>query len=196
MTKPLCWIETVGREDAGSELAAAYDEVCRADGSVHNMYQAFATRPDLLVLADCFFRALLHNPRRRLEDWMQEVVATHVAILCGCRYAKEHHGANLMSLLGDRKQGRAMLAALDAGEIPAGADERTRAILAYTRKLTLEPGEMVESDVAALRAAGLGDAEIFEVNQIVAHFAYWTRMLNGLGVTAHGERIGLYGESP
>ena len=196
MTKPFCWIETVVREDADPELAAAYDEVCRADGSVHNMYHAFATRPDLLVLADRFFRALLHNPRRRLEDWMQEVVATHVAILCGCRYAKEHHGANLMSVLGDRTRGRAMLAALEAGEIPDGADERMRAILAYTRKLTLEPAAMGESDVAALRGAGLGDAEIFEVNQIAAHFAYWTRMLNGLGVTADGERIGLYGDGP
>ena len=196
MTKPFCWIETVGREDAGSELAAAYDEVCRADGSVHNIYQAFASRPDLLVLADRFFRALLHNPRRSLEDWMQEVVATHVAILCGCRYAKEHHGANLMSLLGDRKQGRAMLAALEAGEVPSGADARLRAILAYTRKLTLEPAAMAEEDVAALRAAGLGDAEIFAVNQIAAHFAYWSRMLNGLGVTADGERIGLHGDGP
>ena len=196
MTKPFCWIETVGREDAGSELAAAYDEVCRADGSVHNIYQAFASRPDLLVLADRFFRALLHNPQRSLEDWMQEVVATHVAILCGCRYAKEHHGANLMSLLGDRKQGRAMLAALEAGEVPSGADARLRAILAYTRKLTLEPAAMAEEDVAALRAAGLGDAEIFEVNQIAAHFAYWSRMLNGLGVTADGERIGLHGDGP
>ena len=196
MTKPFCWVETVDRRDAGTELAAAYDDVCRGDGSVHNMYQAFATRPDLLVLADRFYRELLHNPRRSLQDWMQELVATHVAILCGCRYAKDNHGENMVSLLGDRKWGRAMLAALEAREIPAGAGARTRAILAYTRKLTLEPGAMVESDVAALRGAGLGDAEIFEVNQIAAHFAYWTRMLNGLGVTADGERIGLYGDGP
>ena len=196
MTKPFCWIETVAREEAGSELTAAYDEVCRADGSVHNMYQAFATRPDLLVLADRFFRALLHNPRRRLEAWAQELVTTYVAILCDCRYAREHHGANLMSLLGDRTRGRAMLAALEAGEMPAGVDARMRAILTYTRKLTVEPAAMVEADVAALRAAGLDDAEIFEVNQIAAHFAYWVRMLNGLGVTADGERIGLHGDGP
>ena len=69
-------------------------------------------------------------------------------------------------------------------------------ILAYTRKLTLEPAAMVEADVAALREAGLGDAEIFEVNQIAANFAYWSRMLNGLGVKAHGERIGRYEDSP
>ena len=196
MTKPLSWIRTVDRDAAGSELAAAYDEVCRGNGSVHNMYQAFATRPDLLVLADRFFRELLHNPRRSLEDWMQELIATHVAILCGCRYAKDNHGANMASLLGDRQRGRAMVAALEAGEIPPGADARTRVILAYTRKLTLKPAAMVEADVAALREAGLGDAEIFEVNQIAAHFAYWTRMLNGLGVTAEGERIGWYGDGP
>ena len=188
--KPCCWIATVGRENTEPELATAYDEVCRDDGSVHKLYQAFATRPDLLVLADRFYRELLHNSRRSLEDWMQELVATYVAILCGCRYAKDNHGANLVSLLGDRKQERAMLAILEAGEIPADANARTSAILAYTRKLTLKPGAMVEADVAALREAGLGDAEIFEVNQIAANFAYWSRMLNGLGVKAVGERIG------
>ncbi len=194
MTKPFCWIETVDRESAGPELAAAYDEVRRGDGGVHNMYRAFATRPDLLVLADRFYRELLHNPRRSLEDWMQELVATWVAILCGCRYAKDNHGANMVSLRGDR--GRAMLAALEAGDIPADAGPRAGAILAYARKLTLEPEAMAEADVRALREAGLGDAEIFEVNQIAAHFAYWARMLNGLGVTAEGERIGLYGDAP
>ena len=196
MTKPFCWIETVDRESAGPELAAAYDEVCRGDGSVHNLYQAFATRPDLLILADRFYRELLHNPRRSLEDWLQELIATHVAILCGCRYAKDSHGANMVSLLGDRQRGRSMLAALEADAIPAGAGARTRAVLAYVRKLTLEPAAMEKADVEALREAGLDDAQIFEVNQIAANFAYWTRMLNGLGVTAHGERIGIYGDSP
>ncbi len=196
MTKPFCWIETVGRAEAGPELAAAYDEVCRGDGSVHNMYQAFTTRPDLLVLADRFYRALLHSPGRSLEAWVQELVATWVAILCGCRYASDNHGANMVSLLGDPDRGRAMLAALEAGDIPADADARLAAILAYTRKLTLEPAAMAHADVAALREAGLGDAGIFEVNQIAANFAYWARMLNGLGVTADGEPVGMYGDGP
>ena len=196
MTKPFCWIEAVDREEAGPELASAYDEVCRGDGSVHNMYQAFATRPDLLVLADRFYRALLHSPRRRLEAWVQELIATWVAILCGCRYAKDNHGANMTSLLGDPDRGQAILEALEAGDIPADTDAHLAAILAYTRKLTLEPATMDKTDVAALREAGLGDAEIFEVNQIVANFAYWARMLNGLGVTAEGEPVGMYGDGP
>ena len=196
MTKPFCWIETVDREEAGPELADAYDEVCRGDGSVHNMYQAFATRPDLLVLADRFYRELLHSPRRSLEPWVQELIATWVAILCGCRYAKDNHGANMAGLLGDPDRGQAMLEELEAGKIPADTDSRLAAILAYARKLTLEPAAMVKADVAALREAGLGDAEIFEVNQIAANFAYWARMLNGLGVTADGEPVGMYRDRP
>ncbi len=194
--KPFCWIETVDREEAGPELADAYDEVCRGDGSVHNMYQAFATRPDLLVLADRFYRELLHSPRRSLEPWVQELIATWVAILCGCRYAKDNHGANMAGLLGDPDRGQAMLEALEAGEIPADTDTHLAAILAYTRKLTLEPATMAKADVAALREAGLGDAEIFEVNQIAANFAYWARMLNGLGVTADGEPVGMFRDRP
>ena len=196
MREPECWIGTVAPEDAGPELAAAYDAVSRSDGSVHNMYWTFTSRPDLMILADRFYRELLHNPRRTLEDWLQEVIATQVAILCGCRYARDNHGENMVSLLGDRAQGQAILDALDAGGIPTGADARMRAILVYTRKLTLEPAAMAEADVAALREAGLDDAAIFEVNQIAACFAYWSRILNGLGVTAGGERIGIYDDDP
>ena len=115
-----------------------------ADGSVHNIYQAFnePARRDSGP-GGPVRRALLHEPAYAvvLEDWMQEVVAgPSVAILCGCRYAKEHHGANLMSLLGDAwlaGTGRCK-AALEAGEVPSGADARLRAITrgAHTRKLT------------------------------------------------------------
>ncbi len=196
MTKPVCWIETVDRDEAGPELASAYDKVCRSDHSVHNMYRAFATRPDLLILADRFYRALLHSPRRSLDAWVQELIATWVAILCGCRYAQDNHGANMMSLLGDAERGETLLKALEAGDMRAAADTRLAAILVYARKLTVEPATMVETDVAGLREAGLDDAEIFEVNQIVANFAYWARMLNGLGVTADGEPVGMYADRP
>ena len=192
MSKPVCWIEAVDRDEAGPELASAYDEVCRRDRNVHNMYRAFTTRPDLLVLADRFYRTLLHSPRRSLEAWVQELIATWVAILCGCCYARDNHGANMMSLLGDAERGAALLEGLEAGNIPADIDTRLRAILVYARKLTLAPQAMVEADVGALRDAGIDDAGIFEVNQIVANFAYWVRMLNGLGVTAEGEPIGRY----
>ena len=56
-------------------------------------------------------------------------------------------------------------------------------MLDYADKLTRTPGLMRESDVIALRAHGLGDRDILDVNQVVAYFAYVNRVADGLGVT-------------
>ena len=47
-------------------------------------------------------------------------------------------------------------------------------------------------DVEGLRAAGLSDAAILDVNQIVAYFAYANRTVLGLGVSHVGEPLGLH----
>jgi hypothetical protein len=51
---------------------------------------------------------------------------------------------------------------------------------------------MRKVDVDACREAGAEDGEILEVNQVCAYFNYSNRLLNGLGVTTEGDRIGYY----
>ena len=51
---------------------------------------------------------------------------------------------------------------------------------------------MSEADIETLREAGVSDTEILEVNQIGANFAYWVRVINGLGIQLGDERIGRY----
>jgi uncharacterized peroxidase-related enzyme len=55
-------------------------------------------------------------------------------------------------------------------------------MLDYADKLTRTPGQMRESDLAALRANGLSDRDILDVNQVTAYFAYVNRVADGLGV--------------
>ena len=57
-----------------------------------------------------------------------------------------------------------------------------RAMLEYAVKLTLEPWNMVESDVIALREAGFSDAAILDVNQVTGYYAFVNRLADGLGV--------------
>jgi uncharacterized peroxidase-related enzyme len=57
-----------------------------------------------------------------------------------------------------------------------------QAILAYAEKLTLEPSNMLEADVIALRQVGLSDAAILDTNQVAAYYAYANRLIDGLGV--------------
>ena len=57
-----------------------------------------------------------------------------------------------------------------------------RAMLDYAVKLTLEPWNMVEEDVQALRAAGFSDAAILDINQVTGYYAFVNRLADGLGV--------------
>lgn len=55
-------------------------------------------------------------------------------------------------------------------------------MLHYAVKLTRTPGEMVETDVVALRIVGFTDRDILDINQVTAYFAYVNRVADGLGV--------------
>ena len=59
---------------------------------------------------------------------------------------------------------------------------RQRAILDYAVKLTETPWDMERADVDRLRAQGLDDRGVLDVNQVVAYFAYVNRVADGLGV--------------
>jgi len=78
----------------------------------------------------------------------------------------------------DKSKAQAIADDFRAAELSA----RERAIVDYAVKLTTAPQSMVESDVASLRDAGLGDGEILDVCQVVAYYNYANRLADGLGV--------------
>ena len=55
-------------------------------------------------------------------------------------------------------------------------------MLAYAEKLTVEPWNMREQDVIALRAHGFSDRAILDINQITGYYAYANRLADGLGI--------------
>lgn len=191
MDKRPCWIETIPEHKAEGPLRKAYQSVCRPDGTVHNLYKAFSLWPSPLPWADALYRAILHSDDAQLPKWLRELIATHVAMLARCDYAFAHHGTNFRTLLGDDARADAILQALRDGEPDAVFDRREAEMLRYNAKLSETPEAMCEADITALRAAGVSDTEILEVNQISANFAYWVRIINGLGIQLGDEKIGL-----
>jgi len=67
---------------------------------------------------------------------------------------------------------------------PSGADlsPRERAMVDYALKLTKSPGTMQKEDIEKLRAAGLEDADVADVNAICAYFNMLNRISSGLGI--------------
>ena len=76
----------------------------------------------------------------------------------------------------------ALVAQLISDYREAALSPADRAMLDYAVKLTLEPWNMVEEDVQALRAAGFSDAAILDINQVTGYYAFVNRLADGLGV--------------
>jgi uncharacterized peroxidase-related enzyme len=80
-----------------------------------------------------------------------------------------------------------LVAALEIDHRTAALSPRERAICDYADKLTREPWAMTESDLDPMRAAGMSDREILDVNLITCYFAYVNRLADGLGVALEGD---------
>ncbi len=188
----MAWIERISPESAEGNLAELYGQVAGADGHVDHILQAHSLRPRTLAAHLALYKAVLHARPNDLSPRERELVGVCVSQLNGCEYCVEHHTAGLARHVGDSSLATQLVQAALADECKDPLTPREWAMCQYTRKLTLTPAELQEQDLQPLRAAGLSDAAILDLNQIVAYFAYANRTVLGLGVSHIGEPLGLH----
>ncbi len=185
------WIHVVPPAHAEGRLARIYDQLRTPEGHIDNVLQVHSLRPRTLEGHLALYKAVLHNPDISLSPRERELIGVYVSALNLCGYCVEHHQAGLARILSDEALA-AQLVAASVGE--SDIDPRTdreRAMCGYATKLTKTPGAVEESDIEALRSAGLDDGEILDLNQVVAYFAYVNRSVLGLGVPVDDGPLGL-----
>jgi uncharacterized peroxidase-related enzyme len=186
----MAWIRTIAFGEAAGRLRKLYERSKGPGDRVDNILAAHSLRPHTLDGHLHLYRNVLHNPANRLPAWTLEALGVYVSALNGCRYCVDHHSQGLRRLLQDEDRWQAMHAALVSDRPESAFGSRELAMLRYARRLTLAPVAMKETDVTALRDAGLDDGEILEINQVAAYFAYANRTVLGLGVTTDGDVLG------
>ena len=188
----MTWINTVSYEDAKGKLRKLYDRVKGPDNNVDNIMMSHSLRPHSMEGHMAMYKYCLHHTGNTLPKWYLECIGVYVSSLNGCSYCVEHHYQGMRRLVEDEERSVALRAAIEVDEVgDAPLDGHQVAGMAYARKLTVAPAGMVEADVAALRAAGLDDGEILEINQVTSYFCYANRTVLGLGVNTDGDIIGL-----
>lgn len=192
----MSWIDIVSKEQATGRLRELYDRVAGPDGHVDNVLQTQGLRPHTLEGHMALYKSVLHHSGNKLPRWLLETVGVYVSLLNGCAYCVKHHFAGLSRLLKNDDRLREIRRALETGVFEKAFQEQDQAILDYARQLTQSPNEIDKSAIERMRATGLEDGKILEVNQVVSYFAYVNRTVLGLGVTIEGDTLGLSPSDP
>jgi uncharacterized peroxidase-related enzyme len=189
------WIRMLSDQEADADLSDALRGARTPHGTVDNVLRVHSLRPNTMRGHMTLYKAALHDAANTIPTWLQETVASYVSILNDCAYSLANHWANARHLIGDDTKADAIEAAMRSRRPEDALAGHSLALMRYAEKLTLSPADMVEADVASLRAEGLDDGQILEANQIICYFNYVNRSINGLGVTTEGDIVGYYSES-
>lgn len=188
----MTWIKTVPFEVATGRLRKLYERVTGPGNNVDNIMMAHSLRPHSMEGHMALYKNVLHHTGNSLPKWVLELLGVRVSHLNGCDYCVRHHAAGLRRLLADDARADAVIgAATGDGGFEGIVDASIQQMLVYAEQLTSAAQDMDVADVEALRAVGLEDGQILEVNQVVAYFAYANRTVLGLGVNTDGDVIGL-----
>ena len=175
----MVWIRTISWEDSEGELRAAYDWQARRLGSPAEFTTLGSLYPAIVEERLRLYRVVEGCPSGLSVQ--ERLLAAFVTSLLN---GTTHCASGLRHRLTDEGWTDDALRALEADPAHARtSDPRLDAIAHHAARLTTEPESITAPDLNVLRAQGLGDLEILDLNNIVAYYNYINRVANGLGLT-------------
>ena len=171
----MSFIDTIAPQDSEGAVRDMYEHQQEHWGYVPNYAKVFCHQPEVLAR----WGRLLAEIRRPMDDQRFELAtfaAAHELRNTACSQA---HGKALVRFIG--QQAVCELAAMGRSEALTSAEV---SVAAFARKVARDAASITAADVQDLREHGLTDAEIFDVVAAAAGRAFFTKMLDGLGVLA------------
>ena len=121
----------------------------------------------------------------------KELIAAYVSGLNACQYCFGVH-AETAKAFGVEE---GLVEQLLADPAAAAVDPRLRPLLAYARKLTMEPSRMTQADADAVFAVGWGETELHDAVLTVCLFNFMNRLLEGHGVKGNAALYATRGQA-
>ena len=165
-------LPTVDFESASSRTQELFSAVSTKMGVVPNMMRTMANSPAVLEAYLSFQGTLSHGV---LPAKVQQQLALVISEYNRCEYCLSAHTA-----IG--KQMRLSEDELLRNRQGTSADSKIDALLQFARRVAEKRGRVDDDDVAAVREAGYGNAEIAEVVAQVA-LAVFTNYFNNVSAT-------------
>lgn len=169
----MAFIKTIAPQDAAGDIEAMYRRQEMAWGYVPGYAKVFSERPEVLAR----WGRLLAEIRRPMSDRRFELATFAAAVELRNSACTLAHGRRLLDFFSADD-----VIALARGDFPESVTDAERAVVELSRKVARDASRVTAGDVARLRKHGLSDAEIFDVVAAAAGRAFFTKMLDALGV--------------
>lgn len=146
-------------------------------GDVANYERAFAHRPEVYAA----WRELNGAIKAGMDARRYELVTLAAAGALRSSYCALAHASVLL------EGGLATadeVAAVVGGDAVAGLSDAEAAVVAFAARVAADATAITQDDVAVLRAAGLSDADVFDVVAAATARCFFSKTLDALGVRA------------
>jgi len=171
----MTFIRTVPPADATGDVHAMYARQQDFWGYVPNYARAMSGRPEVLKR----WGRLLAEIRRPMPDDRFELVTFAAALALRNSACALQHGKLLAGFIGEDA-----VLALRAGRYADGIAPREQAIFELARQVATDASRVTRGEVERLQVFGLTDDEVFDIVAAAAGRAFFTKLLDGLGVEA------------
>lgn len=171
----MAFIDTLPPSDADDEVRAMYERQQAHYGYLPNYAKVFCYRPEVMKLwAQLQSGIKRHMDKRRFE--LVTFAAAHALRSTLCSLA---HGRALTEFFSSEE-----VQAMARGETPASLSAGEAAMMVFVRQVARDASAVTEADIQQLKQHGFTDAEIFDVAAAAAARAFWTKVIESLGVEA------------
>ena len=150
-------LQTVSPDQATGEVAAVYDQINAAWGSVPNAIRLFSANPFLLRNQWEYYGSIMQHPA--LRPALTACIRMLVSQEGQCAYCIDLNAARLINMMGWSAD---QVAQTRANYLNSPLAEKEKALLGLVLKAVKTPRSVSAADVEAVRASGWKDGDIFD----------------------------------
>ena len=165
------------------DIRAMIEEQAERAGFIPNVFLVMARRPAEFRAFFAYHEALMDKDTGGLSKADREMIVTATSAANDCLYCVVAHGALLRIYAKDFH----IADKVAVNHRAAGLPERQRVMLDFALKVCRTPGEVEDSDFAALRAQGFDDEDIWDITAITGFYGLSNRLATVTGMRPNPE---------
>jgi uncharacterized peroxidase-related enzyme len=169
------FIETTKPENANGTVADMYERQQAAWGYVPNYAKVFCHRPEVMAR----WGRLLAEIKRPMDKRTFELATFVAAQELNNRACTLAHGKALREFFTDEQ-----IVAIAVNKFGDTLTDAEAALVRFARQVAKDASRVTSGQVRALKQFGYSDAEIFDIATTAAGRAFFTKVLDALGVEA------------